>query len=1003
MGLVGAFIILPFGGIRTEEKLSTTGNAAISGIALYPNIETMGVVVNGASLPATAQLMFQQAGETVWRTGHPLKRIDDGRLVGSLFGLAPSTSYNVMVSDGSTELIASATTQPDALAFTPSLTLYVNDDAPAGGNGSASAPFRTIQEAVNLAAPGTQILVSDGVYREAVSFPASGTPGNWIQVRAEGNAAILDGADTISGSVWTPVVGKSNLWFTRLAGPIGYLARDGRRYYRYDDYNDLLNGNGHNNVPMPEGWHFDAATVTLYVRSLDDPSRHVWQAPRFNHAFDVVGRDWIWIEGFEMRFYGTLTDGCGVCTLNASHVVIRRNRIHNMQLGVFINWNGNNAQGNDARVEFNEVFDPPVNEWPWNAVKGSSMEGTGIVVRGHIGAIVRGNDIHNYFNGIYTGISGTAGENPAIAFDADIYNNRIHQISDDGLEPEGAGVNHRFRNNSVDRMLAGISLAPITVGPTWVMRSTFTNYTSKAVKWDRNSDGIVLMYHNTAWTNSPDASGMELISPVRNTTLRNNIFQMNGFAIIERPAGSANNDWNNNNWYSTRTSSNPHFKWENVNYDRIRDFCRATGLECNGYDSAPGFVNPGGGDFSLLGTSPNVNRGVLIPGINDVYDGTAPDIGAFELGISTPPTQTPIPSAIPSPTMTSTLPPPTQPSPTETPTIGLPTVLPTPSLTPFPIDPPPTVLAVSRADTSPTAADTVRFRVTFSEFVTGVDMFPPVIDFGLGIGGGITGATITAITPESGSSYLVQVNTGSGSGTIQLYVADDDSIRDSLGQPLGGVGGGNGNFTTGEVYTINKVVSTTYTASFTSNGGSDGWVMELKENTEIGGYKNSGAATFILGDEFHNRQYRSILQFQTAPLPDNAVVTRVTLMIRSAGIVGTNPFQTHQYILVDIAYGAFGTTLGGYPNKSLQYSDFQAPSSRDIVGVIQNNPFVNWYWTNLDPSAYPFINLTGTTQFRLRFQLDDDDDQSDDFIKFYSGDYSSAGGRPQLLVEYYLR
>jgi hypothetical protein len=45
---------------------------------------------------------------------------------------------------------------------------------------------------------------------------------------------------------------------------------------------------------------------------------------------------------------------------------------------------------------------------------------------------VRGNEIHHIFNGIYTGVSGTAGENPAIAFDADIYNNRIHDIADDG-------------------------------------------------------------------------------------------------------------------------------------------------------------------------------------------------------------------------------------------------------------------------------------------------------------------------------------------------------------------------------------------------------------------------------------------------------------------------------------------------------------------------------------------------------------------------------------------
>src|SRR6266508_6241717 len=71
---------------------------------LYPNIETMGVVLNGVALPKTAQLMYRQTGETAWHAGHPLVRIDDGRLVGSLFGLSAATSYDVKVMNGATEI-----------------------------------------------------------------------------------------------------------------------------------------------------------------------------------------------------------------------------------------------------------------------------------------------------------------------------------------------------------------------------------------------------------------------------------------------------------------------------------------------------------------------------------------------------------------------------------------------------------------------------------------------------------------------------------------------------------------------------------------------------------------------------------------------------------------------------------------------------------------------------------------------------------------------------------
>jgi len=382
---------------------SRSSLAAFSKMDLYANIETAGVVVSGTSLPKTAALMYRQKGETVWRTGHPLMRIDNSRLIGSLFGLSPETTYEVKVQDGTTEISGSVTTQADKLKFTPTTVLYVDDDAAVGGDGSKSKPFKTIQEGVNHAEPGTQVLVADGVYHESVSFPASGMDGKWIQVKAEGSGAILDGSQTLAGNVWSSY--GARVWFTKISPTIKYLARDEKRYYNYDNLTGLVEGRGHNKVPMNEGWYIAPRTTRLYVRSQDNPSNHSWQVPTLNHAIDVSSTNWVWIEGFEIRYYGT-TDSCGICVKNSSHVVIRKNKIHNLQLGVYVNWNGTNDQGNDTRIEDNEMYDPPVNEWPWKAVKATSMEGTAIVIRGHIGAIVRGNELHNFFNGIYTGSSG---------------------------------------------------------------------------------------------------------------------------------------------------------------------------------------------------------------------------------------------------------------------------------------------------------------------------------------------------------------------------------------------------------------------------------------------------------------------------------------------------------------------------------------------------------------------------------------------------------------------
>jgi hypothetical protein len=185
-------------------------------------------------------------------------------------------------------------------------------------------------------------------------------------------------------------------------------------------------------------------------------------------------------------------------------------------------------------------------------------------------------------------------------------------------------------------------------------------------------------------------------------------------------------------------------------------------------------------------------------------------------------------------------------------------------------------------------------------------------------------------------------------------------------------------------------------AEFRSGGAQDGWILESGENSNQGGAVNAAAATFLLGDHASNRQYRAILHFNTASLPDNAVITKVVLRIKRQSIVGTNPFTTHGKIAVDIRRGAFSNS------GPLQATDFQAPANKPGVGLIANNPQAGgWYVSNLKPVAYPYLNRTGVTQFRLRFQTDDDNDAVADIIKFHSGN-STAANRPVLVIEYYV-
>jgi CSLREA domain-containing protein len=115
---------------------------------------------------------------------------------------------------------------------------------------------------------------------------------------------------------------------------------------------------------------------------------------------------------------------------------------------------------------------------------------------------------------------------------------------------------------------------------------------------------------------------------------------------------------------------------------------------------------------------------------------------------------------------------------------------------------PPTVLSITRADANPTSLDPVHFTVTFSRAVTGVD----TTDFTTTTTGAITGTSATGVAGGP-SAYTVTVATGTGDGTLRLNLADNDSIlsADAATIPLGGSGVGNGSFSAGEVYTIDRL------------------------------------------------------------------------------------------------------------------------------------------------------------------------------------------------------
>lgn len=179
-----------------------------------------------------------------------------------------------------------------------------------------------------------------------------------------------------------------------------------------------------------------------------------------------------------------------------------------------------------------------------------------------------------------------------------------------------------------------------------------------------------------------------------------------------------------------------------------------------------------------------------------------------------------------------------------------------------------------------------------------------------------------------------------------------------------------------------------------SVGANDGWVLESSENSNQGGSLDAAATVLNVGDDALNRQYRAILHFDTSELPDNAVVTKAILKIRKQGITGSVP-NNLQNISIDIRNGGFAN------NAALQNRDFQAAANVYTAGTIINTPDTD-YSAGLKGSALPFVNLTGPTQLRLRFEVDDNNNLTPDILSFFSGNAVKVGNRPQLIISYYV-
>lgn len=110
------------------------------------------------------------------------------------------------------------------------MTIYVNEKADKGGDGSQAHPFRTIQEAADLAAAGDEVLVYPGIYREFVHPRRGGSESQRIVYRSiEPRKAVITGAEILTG--WQDL--GNGLWRAEIRNEV---------FGNFNPYQELVSG-----------------------------------------------------------------------------------------------------------------------------------------------------------------------------------------------------------------------------------------------------------------------------------------------------------------------------------------------------------------------------------------------------------------------------------------------------------------------------------------------------------------------------------------------------------------------------------------------------------------------------------------------------------------------------------------------------------------------------------------------------------------------------------------
>ena len=644
-------------------------------VEFYGNYHTAGVVV------ALPEGVTAQQVETIrcalnvkgrWEPVHDLVQVGQFPwFATSLFWLSPASRYQVKVEVIGTnqKLIATwygeGQTRPEAQLRDTAKRYFVAMDGDDANSGSHEQPFRTISHAFATVKAGETVIIRGGTYYEGqLQFTHNGQEDRPIVVRsADRERVIIDGTDAAleNAKSWThlgdqiyshPYSAKTaNACFEELASgrvirlfPVPTLRELQTR--TLIDTGECQQGGPFTQKGIEGAVYTDGTTAYL---ALPQPiERYRVRLPQQNRAIELNRKQHIQIDGLQFDHFGMEEQSTALFLTNSSDVLIQNCQLNYNDCFIYV-------KGQSDRLTIqNNHFRDAILEWPFGYMKCSSgvsgfFEGGAVNVDARYsgrGLVFRRNLIEGVFDGVHLT---PWREDHARTQETDFYENRLNGCLDDFLECDGFSRNIRIMNNFMDRSLTGISVAQALDGPTFVINNVIGNcgvvgaaqreenygypFKTNGGEGAEVGSGPLFFYHNTAYTSDPNSRALLVKRPTwKKLVMRNNIWcgQKAGFELWHEQPSLI--DWDYDNLFVNDPTAPLIVQSYRNRFPKLTDVRNRFKWLPHGLSADPRFIDPTQGNYHLRVTSPCIDAGVALPGINSLSTrGRAPDLGAYEI------------------------------------------------------------------------------------------------------------------------------------------------------------------------------------------------------------------------------------------------------------------------------------------------------------------------------------------------------------------------------------